>query len=277
MQQGTQADGVRKQVLGTNDVESGPESEEKVLFFEFADKDSVEEKMEEFITKNGLLSTHTYTFFAADGSKIQDDPSENEDMWPLKVVFVQKPVKKKRPFKFFHPSRYENLSPHEKLHAAACDDNCDLIEELAKEGIDLNAPRQDGQTALDACAWSGYVHGAETLLDLGADPAATTQALAGVASWGHAHLLEMMLAKGGKVNQEHGNFTSLRWAIDMGHEDCALVLQKYDAINLEDNKGAVLKRARQRGMRQFLQQVADAHPELAQDCEIRASDRCAIM
>lgn len=198
-------------------------------------------------------------------------------MWPLKVVFVQKLVKKKRPFKFFHPSRYENLSPHEKLHAAACDDNCDLIEELAKEGIDLNAPRQDGQTALDACAWSGYVHGAETLLDLGADPAATTQALAGVASWGHAHLLEMMLAKGGKVNQEHGNFTSLRWAIDMGHEDCALVLQKYDAINLEDNKGAVLKRARQRGMRQFLQQVADAHPELAQDCEIRASDRCAIM
>jgi ankyrin repeat protein len=208
---------------------------------------------------------------------VQDDPTENEQLWPLKVVFTRKPPKKERPFKFFHPSRYENLSPQEKLHAAACDDNADLIEQLAKKGVDLNAPRQDGQTALDACAWSGSTVSAEALLDVGADPAVTVQALCGAASWGHAELLEAMLAKGGKVNQEHGNYTSLQWAINQGHEDCAVVLQKHDAIALEDNQAAVIKKARRGGMSEFLQMVAQAHPDLAQDCVIRAGDRCSIM
>jgi len=256
-------------------LESGPEADEKVLFFEFADRDLLEDKMEEFITKSGLLKeSWTFAFYAPDGSKVQDDPTEDENIWPLKVIFTRKASKHSSKFP---PSRYENLSPEEKLHAAACDDNVDLLEELAKEGVDLNAPRQDGGTALDACAWSGSVLGAETLLKLGADPAATVQALAGAASWGHARLLEMLLAKGGKVNQEHGNFTALRWAIEMNHEDCAVALQRYDAIALELKQVGMLKRARQSGMRQFLEAVTEAHPELAQDCVIRAGDRCSIM
>jgi ankyrin repeat protein len=259
------------------DIESCPDTAEKALFFEYADRDTTEDKMEEFITKSGLLKeSWTFSFFDKDGNKVQDDPTDNEALWPLKVVFTKKPTKK-RPFKFFHPSRYENLSQEEKLHAAACDDNAELIEQLAAQGVDLNAPRQDGQTALDACTWSGSTLGAETLLDCGADPASTLQAIAGCASWGHAGLLETMLAKGGKVNQEHGNYTSLRWAIEMGHEDCAVVLQKYDAIAFEEKQTQLLKRARQGVMREFLQMVADAHPDLAQDCVIRAGDRCSIM
>lgn len=250
----------------------------KTIIFQYADRDIVEDKMEEFITKSGLLhESWTFTFFAADGSKVQDDPSDNEELWPLKVVFTRKEPKKRRSKKFFDPSRYADLSPVEKLHAAACDDNCELIQDLAKQGVDLNAARQDGQTALDACAWSGSVAGAETLLDHGADPAATLQALAGAASWGHVELLEKLLAKGGKVNQEHGNYTALRWAIEMNHQDCAVALQKYDAIALEEKQAGILKRARQQGMREFLKAVAEAHPDLAQDCEIRAGDRCAIM
>jgi hypothetical protein len=257
-------------------LESGPEAEEKVLFFEFAERSLVESKMEEFIMKNGLLHGWTFAIYAADGSKVQDDPGDEEHLWPLKAVFTRK-APKPQPRSKFDPSRYDNLSPIEKLHAAACDDNTELIEELAKEGVDLDAAREDGQTALDACAWSGSIRGAETLLNCGADPAATVQALAGAASWGHAEMLKMLLEKGGKVNQEHGNYTALRWAIEMGNEDCAVVLQKFDAIALEEKQVGILKRARQSGMREFLAAVAEAHPDLAQDCVIRAGDRCSIM
>jgi hypothetical protein len=273
-----QADKQQEPLLAADSLESA-EAEEKVLFFEYAERETVEDKMEEFITKSGLLKDWTYAFYTKDGNKVQEenDVEEDEHLWPLKVVFTKKAPKPERKVKTFPASRYENLSPGEKLHAAACDDNVPLIEELAKEGVDLNEPRQDGGTALDACAWSGSLAGAEALLRHGADPAATVQALAGAASWGHTALLEMLLAKGGKVNQEHGNFTSLRWAIEMGHEDCAVVLQKYDAISKQANQAGILKRARHSGMREFLQAVADMHPELAQDCVIRAGDRCAVM
>jgi len=55
-------------------LESGPEAEEKVVFFEFAERNLVESKMEEFIMKHGLLHGWTFAIYAADGSKVQDDP-----------------------------------------------------------------------------------------------------------------------------------------------------------------------------------------------------------
>jgi ankyrin repeat protein len=154
------------------------------------------------------------------------------------------------------------------LHAAARDQNIDMIEELAAWGVDLDAPRGDGQTALDSTARSGYQFATLALLRLGADPRKSMHAIAGATSWGHAEILDQMLAKGGKVNQELNGMTCLRWALEMGYEDCAEVLQKYDAIGQERKPIALIGRARKRRYRGFLKAVAEKHPEWAKECEI---------
>jgi len=177
------------------------------------------------------------------------------------------------------PSKYDGLSPEEKLHAAACDDNVELLEEIAAEGeVDLDCPRDgDALTALDSCAWSGCRMSSRALLRLGADPAKTVQAVCGLATWGHAELLEVMLEKGGNPGQEYSNYSALRWTLEYGHEDCAMVLLKHGALDVEEDRTSVLRCARQAKMKTFLQKVIETKPELADECRITCLDRCELL
>mmetsp|Transcript_1815 Transcript_1815/g.4035 ORF Transcript_1815/g.4035 Transcript_1815/m.4035 type:complete len:202 (+) Transcript_1815:75-680(+) len=162
---------------------------------------------------------------------------------------------------------YEGLSPEQMVHAAACNDDVKTLERLAQEGADLNAPREpDGLLALDATSWSGCAAGSFALLRLGADASATQQAVCGAAAWGKAELLEALLDAGGPLDQELSQSTPLRWSVEMGHEDCSLVLQRKGAWKVEPDQEYVLRRAKGKRMAQFLQCVAEEDPKRAAAC-----------
>lgn len=166
--------------------------------------------------------------------------------------------------------KYEGLTPSQKVHAAACDGDVAELERLAAEGVDMNEPRHpDGLMALDACAFSGCMEGAMTLIRLGADPAQTVQAVVGAATWGNPELLEALLEKGGPVDQELSQQTALRWAVEYGNEDCAVILVRRGAWKLEPLQDLVLMRAQSRRMRQLLESIAQADPERAEDCVLQ--------
>eukprot|EP00971_Amphidinium_carterae_P156271 3098275-Amphidinium_carterae.1 len=123
---------------------------------------------------------------------------------------------------------YKGLSPEETVHAAACLDDAATIARLGSEGVDLNTRRQqDGLFPLDACSWSGSDTGALALLAAGADASQSIKAVVGAASWGRTELLQKLLDGGAQVDQEMGGNTALLWAIFMGHEDCAELLQSH--------------------------------------------------
>mmetsp|Transcript_42464 Transcript_42464/g.74442 ORF Transcript_42464/g.74442 Transcript_42464/m.74442 type:complete len:200 (+) Transcript_42464:95-694(+) len=166
--------------------------------------------------------------------------------------------------------KYAGLEPEEQLMAAACENDVQKMESLAKEGVDLHARRkEDGLFALDQCAWSGNDIGCACLLRLGADPSQSLQAVVGCATWGHTEILEAMLEGGAQVDQEFGNFTALQWACEMPHEECAKILIKYGAWKLEPNQATVLRRLkglRSEGAKECLAAIAAADPERAKDC-----------
>mmetsp|Transcript_49594 Transcript_49594/g.91502 ORF Transcript_49594/g.91502 Transcript_49594/m.91502 type:complete len:195 (-) Transcript_49594:37-621(-) len=173
--------------------------------------------------------------------------------------------------------RYKGLTPEETVHAAACLDDAATIERLGAEGVDLNTRRpQDGLFPLDSCSWSGSDTGALALLSAGADASQSIKAVVGAASWGHAELLQKLLDGGAQVDQEMGGNTALHWAIFMGHEDCALLLQAHGAVELEPEKTTMLMHARSKRMNNFLLKVAQAQPDLAQECTIPASS-CTLL
>ncbi|CAE7616772.1 ASB3 [Symbiodinium natans] len=164
---------------------------------------------------------------------------------------------------------YANLEPELKVHAAACNNDVKMLEKLGEEGIDFNQPRpQDGYYALDSCAWSGNEDAIKMLLRHGADPSITLQAVVGAASWGDPDLLKVLLDAGGPVDQELSNETALRWAVQYGHEDCAVLLVKKGAWQLETNQEIVLIRAKGRRMRKLLESIAQADPDRAADCVV---------
>eukprot|EP00435_Cladocopium_sp_Y103_P033812 s777_g8.t1 len=106
---------------------------------------------------------------------------------------------------------YAELTDSLKVHAAACNND---------DGVDFNEPRpQDGYYALDSCAWSGNVDAIKVLLEHGADPSITMQAVVGAASWGDPEMLEALIDAGGHVDQELNSETALRWAVQFGHEE----------------------------------------------------------
>eukprot|EP00931_Biecheleriopsis_adriatica_P011353 TRINITY_DN112442_c0_g1_i1.p1 TRINITY_DN112442_c0_g1~~TRINITY_DN112442_c0_g1_i1.p1 ORF type:complete len:196 (-),score=42.53 TRINITY_DN112442_c0_g1_i1:71-658(-) len=162
---------------------------------------------------------------------------------------------------------YADLTPELTVHAAACSDDVKQLEKLAEEGVDLNQPRpQDGYYALDACAWSGAVAGTKALLRLGADPTDTLQAVVGAVTWGHYDVLEALLEAGAPVDQELSGETALRWAIQFGHEDCAVLLVKKGAWKLEPNQEMILRRAKGKRMKTLLESIAQLDPDRAADC-----------
>ena len=164
---------------------------------------------------------------------------------------------------------YAELTDEMKVHAAACNNDVKMLEKLAKDGIDFNVPRpQDGYYALDSCAWSGNVDAIKVLLAHGADPSITLQAVVGAASWGDPEMLEALIDAGGQLDQELSSETPLRWAVQFGHEDCALVLVKKGAWKLEPNQEILLRRAKSRRMRQLLESIAQIDPDRAADCVV---------
>mmetsp|Transcript_36087 Transcript_36087/g.84594 ORF Transcript_36087/g.84594 Transcript_36087/m.84594 type:complete len:197 (-) Transcript_36087:200-790(-) len=172
---------------------------------------------------------------------------------------------------------YEGLTPEETVHAAACTDDVETIARLGAEGVDLNTRRaQDGLFPLDACSWSGSDLAALALLRAGADASQSIKAVVGAASWGHYELLKCLLEGGAQVDQEMSNYTALRWALFMDHEDCAELLLSHGALKLEEEKSAVLLQARQKRMQKFLEEAAKAHPDLASECVLPKSS-CEIL
>mmetsp|Transcript_70944 Transcript_70944/g.154132 ORF Transcript_70944/g.154132 Transcript_70944/m.154132 type:complete len:206 (+) Transcript_70944:73-690(+) len=176
---------------------------------------------------------------------------------------------------------YSELSVSQKVHAAACNDDVELIDRLAEQGADFNEPRdQDGLRALDACAWSGSGAGALALLRHGADPKQTVQAIVGAAAWGKPELLKKLLDGGGDMNQEHSNYTALRWAVEMSHEECAVVLMLAGAWKTEPEQDVIVAQARRRRLRTFLAAVAEQDPVRAKDCILPPwwkCDGCAVL
>jgi len=161
------------------------------------------------------------------------------------------------------------LTKDQQVHAAACNGDVQMLEELAAEGVDLNKPRDpDGLLPIDACAWSGCTSGVMALLRLGASASKSVQAVAGAAAWGHPELLEALLAAGGPVDQDFSNSTPLRWAVEMSHEDCAEILVRYGAWKAEPEQDAVLGRARRKRLRSLLDAIAQVDPARAPDCVV---------
>lgn len=132
----------------------------------------------------------------------------------------------------------------------------------------LSFAPQDGYYALDSCAWSGNVEAIKVLLEHGADPSLTAQAVVGAASWGDPEMLEALIDAGGPVDQELTNETALRWAVQFGHEDCGLLLVRKGAWQLEPNQELLLMRAKSRRMRKLLAAIAQLEPDRAADCVV---------
>jgi len=172
---------------------------------------------------------------------------------------------------------YANLSPDQKVHAAACNGDIVELERLAAEGVSLTEPREgDGNYPLDSCAWLGHQDAAMALLRLGADPVMNVQAVVGAATWGHAELLEVLLDGGARLDQDLSNETALRWAVQMNNEECAEVLVKKGAWKLETNKDILISRAKGKGMRKLLECIVQVDPDRAADCVINPCS-CNIM
>ncbi|CAJ1389481.1 unnamed protein product, partial [Effrenium voratum] len=172
---------------------------------------------------------------------------------------------------------YADLEPALKVHAAACNNDIKMLEKLAEAGVDFNTPRpQDGYYALDACAWSGNFDSINMLIRHGADASITLQAVVGAASWGSPEMLEALISAGGPINQELCSESALRWAVQFGHEDCAILLVKKGAWKLEPNQEILLLRAKGKRMRQLLECIAQLDPDRAADCADLQSTRYAI-
>jgi len=177
----------------------------------------------------------------------------------------------------------KELTKEQMVHAAACHDDVEMIEQLAAEGVDLNSARsswgdQDGLLPIDSAIWSGKHKGVMALLRLGASAKDSKQAVAGAATWGHAEMLEALLKAGGPVDQEFSQSSPLRWAVEFSHEECAEILVRHGAWKLESAKEIVLRKAKRKRMRELLEAIAEADPAIAADCEIPSCCRsCEIL
>jgi ankyrin repeat protein len=148
------------------------------------------------------------------------------------------------------------------LMAASRAGNLIAVRYLLDHGADVRARTKSGYTALYAAAsWPGNAAVVQTLLEHGADPDAEVEvaqpvqdlftAVLAAAMHGDADCLERLLAKGGKVNRQGGDFgrAPLLMAATTGSEATIRLLLRAGAdINARDALGnSPLQWARRRG------------------------------
>ncbi len=104
----------------------------------------------------------------------------------------------------FSTACHKTFPANPLLFRAASDGRNDLIESSLKEGADVNAREQEGETPLMYAAANGHTDTVLFLIDKGADVNAVSNnnetALARAASVGHTATVQTLLEKGAYVN-----------------------------------------------------------------------------
>ncbi|KAL7933672.1 hypothetical protein V8C35DRAFT_327627 [Trichoderma chlorosporum] len=154
------------------------------------------------------------------------------------------------------------------LHNAARDGKADLIKLLLSQGADIEAMKNDGQTALYSAARAGRVTVVELLLDQGANIEAKRSggftALHSAALNGHADVVEVLLERRANIEAKqstgytalhlaakHGFVNVVEVLIDMGANMKSKVNDGQTALDLakRNGKADVVKLLLRRGLR----------------------------
>ena len=128
-----------------------------------------------------------------------------------------------------------------ELFAAARSGKADLIENLVKEGADVNAPTSQGTTPLVVAAKLGRTDAVKALLESGADPNIGDKFGRMPLHWGlgQKETVEHLLNKGADVDATgKEGATALHVAAQRGEVEAAgLLIAKGADVNAKDNGG----------------------------------------
>ena len=118
-----------------------------------------------------------------------------------------------------------NKSNRTALHAAAENDQGDIVEQLLQKGVDLGIKDNMGKTALSLAAQLGHFQVlkplAKTEVDINESDLYSMTPLHWAVVGGHKNCVEMLLSVGANANVQNGGIgnTPLMLAIDSGHAD----------------------------------------------------------
>ncbi|GKY92051.1 hypothetical protein MPSEU_000176600 [Mayamaea pseudoterrestris] len=154
------------------------------------------------------------------------------------------------------------------LIPASSSGNLDIVKFLIKEGIDVNAKDKDGITALMEASIMGHSKVVEFLLEKGADVAASANSgvtsLWLAASAGKADCIKALVKKGADVNNARNDgITALMTASVGGHADAVKLLLDHGADALATDKDGVtpLMNAAEAGAVEVVKMLAEMTPE----------------
>ncbi len=135
---------------------------------------------------------------------------------------------------------------NDQLIEATENDNTEIIEVLLKEGADINATNEDGQTALVIAAEKGHIETVQVLLTtpgINIDAANNkdgSTALMFAAQNGHTNIVNTLIDKGADVNAANNKYgsTALMFAALCGNTEIVNNLIDKDAnVNATDKDG----------------------------------------
>ncbi|MDC0358633.1 ankyrin repeat domain-containing protein, partial [Oligoflexia bacterium] len=129
-----------------------------------------------------------------------------------------------------------------KIHIAAQNGDVQTVEKELREGVDVNAPDEDGYTALHWACQEGYLQVVEPLLKMKADVTIRDvdgyHALEIAATKGHYEIAKTLIDNGADVSFSRDGFTALHAAAASGSAKIVQLLLECGAdVNARDANG----------------------------------------
>ena len=154
-----------------------------------------------------------------------------------------------------------------ELHRAVQDGDVDLVMELIRRGVDIDATDESGRAALDLAALNNRAYVAERLLEEGADVNSADEngstALCWAADSGHTKLVKMLLEAEVDVdayNEAYGK-TALKVAANSGKDNVVKMLLNAGA-DVNQFTRAELKQLSRNGSHELSQMLLEAQADI---------------